>query len=266
MIKLPLSATVVSCNEEVRLADCLKSLTFCDEIIVCDLGSTDRTLAIAAELATSVLSAEHVPYAEMVIPSLVEQARHDWIFRLDPDEVVDPHLVPWIRQALIESPDLVCGYYLPWEFYFRGRKLIGTFWGGRKYKVFVTNRTRVEYRPYAHYPVTARPGMRWETIDGPAEAIIHHFWVDTYGQLFEKHLRYLENEGEARYKTGQRFRTSAFLLNSLGLLKHNLRPSAWWKDGLRGLFLCCFFIWYETSARLSLLAYQADQTKLSRRR
>ena len=266
MIKLPLSAIVVCYNEDARLRDCLRSLLFCDEIIVCDLGSEDRSVAIASGLATSILHAEHVPYVEVVMPSLVEQARHDWIFRLDPDEVVDPHLVPRIRDALIESREKVCGYHLPWEFYFRGRKLIGTPWGGRKYKEFITNRNRVEYQTYVHSSVTARPGMHWETIDGPGTAVVRHFWVDTYRQLFEKHWRYLQYEGEARYKTGQEFGTLRFLVNSLRLLKNNLRPSAWWKDGLRGLFLCCFFVWYETSARLFLLAYQAHQTKLSRRR
>ena len=38
-------------NEERRLEACLKSLSFCDEIIVCDIGSEDRSAVIAEELA-----------------------------------------------------------------------------------------------------------------------------------------------------------------------------------------------------------------------
>ena len=108
--------------------------------------------------------------------------------------------------------------------------------------------------------------MRWKTIDGSEGAIIHHFWIDTYGQLFKKHWRYIRIEGKARYKTGERFRIVSFLMNSLRLTKHQLRPASWWNDGLLGLFLCSFFVWYETSARLSLLIYQVrHKTRLIQR-
>src|SRR5437870_5217882 len=100
MSKLPLSAMVVCFNEDRRLADCLKSLSVCDEIIVCDLGSTDCSYAIATELATKVMRADLVPIGEVIVPSLVGLAHHDWILRLDPDEVMDPELGSLIRQAL----------------------------------------------------------------------------------------------------------------------------------------------------------------------
>jgi hypothetical protein len=98
--------------------------------------------------------------------------------RLDPDEVMDPHLVPLIREALAAPPPDVCGYGLPWEFYFRGRKLSATPWGGHKYKGTLINRTRVEVRPLVHRGMAPHVGMRWGTIDGPETAIIHHFWID----------------------------------------------------------------------------------------
>jgi glycosyltransferase involved in cell wall biosynthesis len=257
MIKLPLSAIVVSFNEEVRLADCLKSLLFCDEIIVCDLGSTDGSLAIAAKLATRVIRADRVPVSDVIVPSVVGEASHDWILRLDPDEVIDPELEPLIRRALAEPQPDVCGYNLPWRFYFCGKRLAVTPWGGRKYKGSLANRTRLRFQPYVHRGATALPGMHWETIEGSETATIHHFWVDSYAQLFEKHLRYIRIEGEARYHTGERFRAWTALKCLARLLLINLRPAAWWKDGLQGLFLCCFFVWYEASAALSLRAYQS---------
>jgi glycosyltransferase involved in cell wall biosynthesis len=75
--KLPLTAIVVCFNEDRRLADCLKSISFCDEIIVCDLGSTDRSLAIAAELATKVTHAERVPVNDVIFLFLFVEIRHD---------------------------------------------------------------------------------------------------------------------------------------------------------------------------------------------
>ena len=51
----PLSACIIAMNEEDRIGDCLRSLDFCDELVVVDSHSTDRTREVAAELGARVI-------------------------------------------------------------------------------------------------------------------------------------------------------------------------------------------------------------------
>ena len=86
-----LSASIVAMNEADRIADCLASLEFCDEIVLVDSHSTDRTREIAAGHGARVIERDwpgHVAQKEFAI----RQAVHDWVLCLDADERVSPEL------------------------------------------------------------------------------------------------------------------------------------------------------------------------------
>ena len=51
----PISAIVITKNEEEYISGCLESIAWADEILVVDSFSTDRTVEIAGRLATRVL-------------------------------------------------------------------------------------------------------------------------------------------------------------------------------------------------------------------
>ncbi len=88
--RAPLSACIIAFQEEDRLPACLDSLAFCDEIVVVDSRSTDRTRAVAAARGARVIERDwpgHVAQKEFC----VRQARHDWVLCVDADErVSDP--------------------------------------------------------------------------------------------------------------------------------------------------------------------------------
>lgn len=256
---LPLSAIVVVYNELEKLPSCLRSVSFCDEVILCDISCSNASRSIARELATKIIAAEKVPYKEIILPSLVAEARHDWLLLLDPDEVVDVRLVPLIRTALSAVTPEVCGVRLPWRFYFKGEALRSTPWGGLKYKSFIVNRKRVEFRPLVHHELQQHAGTEWFTIEETSGAVVHHYWIDSYAQFFEKHLRYIQAEGEARYKKGKRFEIRKLVSYAISLSASQLRPTAWLKDGRRGIVLCCLYIWYEVLSALSLRKYQRSR-------
>ena len=78
-------------NEEDRIGDCLRSLEFCDEVVVVDSHSTDRTREVAAELGARVIERDwpgHVAQKEFAIRA----AEHDWVLCVDADERVSPEL------------------------------------------------------------------------------------------------------------------------------------------------------------------------------
>ncbi|HEX9611903.1 MAG TPA: glycosyltransferase family 2 protein [Gemmatimonadales bacterium] len=86
-----LSACVIAMDEEDRIADCLASLDFCDEIVVVDSHSRDKTREVAARVGARVIERDwpgHVAQKEYA----VRAAQHDWVLCLDADERVPPAL------------------------------------------------------------------------------------------------------------------------------------------------------------------------------
>ncbi len=88
----PISALVTTYNEERHIADCLASLDWCDEVLVVDSFSTDRTPEIVrgCERARFVQrtyygSASQKNWA-------MDQTRNEWVLILDADERCTPEL------------------------------------------------------------------------------------------------------------------------------------------------------------------------------
>jgi glycosyltransferase involved in cell wall biosynthesis len=82
----PKLALIVICrNEEALIGDCLRSATICDERIVIDSFSTDRTVEIALGLGARVFQRGFEGYLKQKQFAL-EQATADWILSLDADE------------------------------------------------------------------------------------------------------------------------------------------------------------------------------------
>jgi glycosyltransferase involved in cell wall biosynthesis len=84
--KTPLiTATIITRNEEDRIAGAISSLSCCDEVLVVDSGSTDRTREIAENCGARVLMRDWDGYSNQK-NFAAEQARNEWILSIDADE------------------------------------------------------------------------------------------------------------------------------------------------------------------------------------
>lgn len=79
------SVTVITLNEERNLRECLRGVSWADEIVVVDSGSTDGTVAIAREFTNSVFTNPWTGMREQK-NFAAERARNNWILNLDADE------------------------------------------------------------------------------------------------------------------------------------------------------------------------------------
>lgn len=93
------AAVLITLNAAAQLADCLASLSFCDEIVVVDSGSTDGTQALAAERGARVIDSEWRGFGAQK-QFAVTQAGHDWVLCIDADERVSDALRESILAAL----------------------------------------------------------------------------------------------------------------------------------------------------------------------
>ena len=97
-----ISAIVIAKNEETMIKDCLESLSFCNEVIVVDNGSTDKTKEIAESLRAKVYEIKTNNFSDLRNFGL-EKAEGDWVLYLDADERIDSQLKEEILKAVNES-------------------------------------------------------------------------------------------------------------------------------------------------------------------
>ena len=96
---LGLSVIIITKNEATHIADCLASVSFADEIIVLDSGSTDGTVELAGNLGAQVHQSVDWPGFGPQKNRALALATQDWVFSIDADERVTPEL----REEIIET-------------------------------------------------------------------------------------------------------------------------------------------------------------------
>ena len=108
-VQASVSAIVVCFNEERNIGACLQSLRWCDEIIVVDSFSTDRTLEICRQYTDRIVQRQWSGYRDQkaFAHSL---ATKDWVLLVDSDERVTPELRAEIQEAL-RSCDSKCAAF-----------------------------------------------------------------------------------------------------------------------------------------------------------
>ena len=154
----PISACVITKNEESNLEACLAALAFCDERLVVDCGSTDRTVAIARAAGARVVEAD---WPGMIAQKnrAAAEASHDWILSIDADERVSDALRAAIRAtARGEGAHAPAGYELEWETMFLGGP-VRSDRGRARWKLRLYDRRRGAWEghdPHGHVRVTGR--------------------------------------------------------------------------------------------------------------
>ncbi|HUR87721.1 MAG TPA: glycosyltransferase family 2 protein [Ramlibacter sp.] len=98
-----LSSIVITRNEEANIAGCLASVAFCDEIIVVDNGSTDRTVQLAEAAGARVIIANDWPGFGAQKNYALSHATMSWVLSIDADERVTPQLREEIERAVDEA-------------------------------------------------------------------------------------------------------------------------------------------------------------------
>jgi glycosyltransferase involved in cell wall biosynthesis len=122
------SALVTTFNEERHIGECLESLAWCDEVLLVDSFSTDRTPEIARRFPnvrfvqrTYFGSASQKNWA-------MDQAAHDWILIFDADERCTPNLQAEIQELLAEGAPAHEAYTIRRRVYFLGQVIRFSGW------------------------------------------------------------------------------------------------------------------------------------------
>jgi glycosyltransferase involved in cell wall biosynthesis len=123
---MKISATIITFNEERNVARVIESLRCCDEILVLDSGSNDRTVEIAKKLGARVEEASWHGYAAQKNIA-AKLASHDWILALDADESLSEALEAEIWHIKKAGPKYD-GFTVPRLAQYLGRWILHSGW------------------------------------------------------------------------------------------------------------------------------------------
>ncbi|MFH0878896.1 MAG: glycosyltransferase family 2 protein [Lentisphaerota bacterium] len=115
-----ISACVITFNEEDKIERCLSSLTWCDEIVVMDSYSKDRTVELCKKFTDRVYQHEWLGFIGQ--RNLVRDLSvHPWILFLDSDEEVSPGLRDEIMAEFNHGTGEYVAYEFPRQVYYLGK-------------------------------------------------------------------------------------------------------------------------------------------------
>jgi glycosyltransferase involved in cell wall biosynthesis len=112
------SCTIICFDEEDNIRAALESVKWCDEIVVVDSFSTDRTIEICREYTDQIHQRPWPGFVEQKSFAL-SQTHFPWVLNLDADERVSPELRREIQAVLVHP--VADGYYIPRLVFYLGR-------------------------------------------------------------------------------------------------------------------------------------------------
>lgn len=246
MKRKKISVITIARNEEEVLADCLKSASWADEIIVVDNNSTDKTAVIAKKHGAKVFKGptKSLQFSELRNLGL-KKATGDWLLYLDSDERVTPELAKEIPQAVI-NPDFVA-YDIPRRNFYLGQEVrYGGAWPDHVKRLFERKKLK-RWEKQLHEDPIFQGKMGW--LQSPLIHLTHR----DLSSMVEKTKGWSKIEADLLYQSGHPPVTWWRLLKIMGLefWERGVKKQGW-RDGTVGWIEIIFqmFSRFITYARL----------------
>jgi glycosyltransferase involved in cell wall biosynthesis len=177
-----ITATIITLNEERNIARAIESLRCCDEILIVDSGSVDRTIELAEKLGARVIDANWRGYAGQKNWA-AEQATYDWVLSLDADEALSEALEAEIWSLKKSGPNCD-GYTMPRLARYLGRWILhGGWYPDRKVRLY--DRRKAKWvGDYVHESVVVEGRV------GHFDANLLHFTCESLSEHIKTMDRY----------------------------------------------------------------------------
>lgn len=225
-----ISVVINTYNASKFLARVLDSVKDFDEIVICDMESTDDTLEIAQRYGCKIVTfkKEGVSIVEPARQFAIDAASHPWALVVDADELVTPALHDYLYAKIAEAqcPD---GISIPRKNYFMGRFMHSSY---PDYILRFFRKDKTHWPPVIHTsPVV--DGVVYRVPRNREELAFEHLANDSIADIIRKNNTYSDYEVERRkdkqYGVGKLFLRPVFRMFKAYILKGG------WRDGVPGL-------------------------------
>lgn len=237
---MAISVVINTYNASRHLRQVLDAVKEFDEILVCDMESTDDTLAIAREYGCKIITFPRKQY-NIVEPArdfAIRQASCPWILVVDADEIVTPELKEYLY-SVIQKPDCPAGIYIPRKNYFMG-KFMHCHYPDHILRFFKKEGT--VWPPVIHVAPVVQ-GELYKIPKRRMELAFVHLANDSVSDIVRKTNQYTENELEKKsnkhYGLWAFFYRPFFRFFKAYILKGGIR------DGRAGFIKACLEGYYQ---------------------
>ena len=225
------SGVLITFNEEEKVESALASLaSVCDEIVVVDSLSTDRTVEICRRFTDRIIRRPWPGYREQK-QFAADQARSDWVLSLDADERISPELETELMSWKSGGEEGPAGFYLPRITFFLGRWIRHTTW-------YPDRQLRLYRRTAGKW--TGRRVHERVVVQGPTDRLKGHIQHYTYSSLSE-YLHQLDRFSDLAAldlaDRGRRSGLAHMLLYPPLIFVKNYLLKAGFLDGIPGLIV-----------------------------
>jgi glycosyltransferase involved in cell wall biosynthesis len=226
---VPVSVTIITRDEAAHIEACIASVSWADEILVVDSGSTDDTVARATRAGARVIVREWPGYGAQK-NFAAEAAAHDWILSVDADERVTPVLADEVK-ARVQSAGAEAGFRVPRVTWHLGRWWRCTDWYP-DYQLRLYHRRRASWRTsLVHESVTPAGPV----VDLAGE--LQHFAYRDIGHHLSTMDRYTTLAAREMFDGGQRAGILALALHPPAAFLRNYLLRRGFQEGAAGLIV-----------------------------
>ena len=234
-----ISVVINTYNAERHLEKVLTAAKEFDEIVVCDMESTDNTVKIAEQFGCKVVTFPKKDYvsAEPARNFAIQSASNPWVLVVDADEIITKELRDYLYKQ-IEATDCAAGLYIPRKNYVMN-KFIKQTYPDPQLRFF--KKEGADWPPYVH---------TFPKVDGRVEKIppermelaLIHISDTVYGQL-HKLNQYTENE--VVKKQGQKISVFKVLVKCTARFFKSYILKGGFRYGMRGLIYTINYVNYK---------------------
>jgi len=225
------SAIITTFNEEANIGECIQSLLWCDEILVVDSFSTDRTPEIARGFDKVRFSQRTYFGSASQKNWAMDQVKNEWILIFDADERCTPELQQEIEDLLRSGPKYDA-YTIKRRVYFMGRVIRFSGWQHDRVVRLVRTGTARYPNRRVHADMITR---------GEAPILRHpmeHYMTDTLDEYIRRIEKYSFWGAAQNWKDGKKSGFQEVFGRSLWRFLRTYIFQLGIFDGLHGLVFC----------------------------
>lgn len=227
-----ISGVLIVKNEEKNIIDCLEALQFCDEIIIVNDNSTDRTIELVENFKKQNLNIKIFSRAldgdfSSQRKFGVEKTSNDWVLFVDADERITPDLITEIKENL-PAEEHIGGFLIPRIDFMWGRELRHGETGNIKLlRLFNKKKGNLEGKVHETWETKSKVGI----LSNP----IHHFPHPTITEFLKEINFYSDIRVKELYEKGIKSSLLSIILYTKGKFILNFFLKRGFLDGTAGL-------------------------------
>jgi len=229
MNRIKISAALIARNEAANISEAIKSLSFADQVVVADTGSTDNTVEIAQKLGAEVHSVKFEGFGKTKNKAL-DYCRGNWVLFVDADERVTSELAEKIIN-ISNSESATAGFLINRLTYFLGKPVRHSGW----YPDYILRLFKKEKGKFSSNLVHERVEIngRVDKLDG----LLLHYSYRSIDQYLDKLNEYSTLSAREMFQKGRKFNILDLIFRPISTFLKMFVFKAGFLDGLNGLFL-----------------------------